>query len=86
MPDPSWHTVRLAWLKTLVDASGTRQQITLVVLVAWAVIVYRGYTLLKTATEATKMLEAITPVVIATVGAWFAGRWLAYNYDEKRRE
>jgi ABC-type nickel/cobalt efflux system permease component RcnA len=73
-----------AWLKFLCDLSSTRIQITLIVTVLWALIVWHGIARIKTAADATAMLQAITPVVIATVGAWFAGRWLAYNYDEKR--
>lgn len=83
MPDSSWRTVRLAWLKTLVDASGTRQQVTYLVIVLWALIVWHGIARIRTAADATAMLQAITPVVIATVGAWFAGKWLQQNVNSK---
>lgn len=71
--------IRSAWKTWLVHLSGTRQQITLVVLIMWALTVWRGVQVLKSSTEAVAILQAITPVFVATVGAWFAGKWLASN-------
>lgn len=78
-------TVLTAWGKWLRDLSGTRQQITLVVILLWAWIVLRGIRHIASAQDAVGLLQAITPVVIATVGAWFGGKWLMENYHRDDR-
>lgn len=86
-----------AWLKFLCDLSSTRVQVTLAVLSVWAglgymaiIIAWRGVQLIRTAQDAAVLLVAIRDIFvaislfsIATLGAWFAGKWLQQNVNNK---
>lgn len=85
-----------AWRKWLADLSGTRQQVTLVVLSVWAglgymaiFVAWRGVQLIKTAQDAAVLLSAIKDIFVAislfsvaTLGAWFGGKWLQQNVNK----
>jgi amino acid transporter len=68
-----------AWGKFFRDLSSTRVQITLAVLMVWVLVVYRGVQVIRTAQDAATILSAVSPVAIATLGAWFLGKWLQNN-------
>lgn len=89
-----------AWYKWLGDLSSTRVQVTLIVLSVWAglgymaiLIAWRGVQLIRTAQDAAMLLAAIKDIFVAislfsvaTLGAWFGGKWLQQNVNNRHPE
>lgn len=85
------------WGKWRADFASTRVQLTYAVAFVWCLVmlgafltVYKAMGLMTKTTDALAVLQGIAAVLgaasaafIATVGAWFAGKWLAQNTNNK---
>jgi len=64
-----------AWRKWITDLSGTRQQITVVLLGLLILGFMRGLTLAKDTSDVVSLLQALMPIFTVGILAWFGDRW-----------
>jgi hypothetical protein len=86
------------WRKWLADFASTRVQITYAVAAVWCLLMasaslasWKAVQLMRAAPEALPVLQGIAAVIsaasaafLAVVGAWFAGKWLQQNIEDRR--
>lgn len=64
------------WRKWVADLSGTRTQLTYLVVGLFAAAVGRGVWISSSVADIAVLLGAITPAFIAVLGYHFSGKWL----------
>lgn len=62
------------WGKAFTDLSGTRTQVVIVVVGMWMLVVWKTYTLIRTAEQGMALLGVMDNIVIAAFTAWLAAK------------